>query len=147
MSHVIVVDLQITCLATLAAAAKACGLEFVEGQKTFRWFGTHVGDYPLPKGFGREDMGRCEHALRVVGSDVAYEVGVVTRRDGKPGYALLFDFYAGGHGLMERLGEKANRLSNHYIAQVAKQEMEREGFHVELRENEQQTEVDVLCLR
>lgn len=131
MSHVATVDLHITDLESLKRACAPLGLEFREGQQTYKWYGTHVGDYPLPEGFSKEDLGRCEHAIAVVGGDSrTYEVGVVKRRDGKPGYQLLWDFWAGGHGLQSKVGDNCNTLKQSYTAEVAIKELKRMGRRV-----------------
>lgn len=100
MSHVATIDVEIRSLEDLRAACKRLGLEFVEGQETYRWYGRHVGDYPLPKGFEISDLGKCKHAIRIPlsteGADLAYEIGVAARRDGGNGYVLLWDFFNSG---------------------------------------------------
>ena len=101
MSHVARIELEINDLDSLKAACKSLGLEFVPDQKTFEWYGRQVGNYPLPDGFTLEDMGRCDHAIRVPGAQ--YEIGVVKRR-GK--YTLLWDFWEDG-GLETVLGMAA----------------------------------------
>ncbi len=118
MSHVVEVNLQITSLSALKTAAKRCGLEFAEGKETYRWYGRHVGDYPLPDGFKATDLGKCEHALRVPDKKNAYEIGVVKRRDGQPGYTLLYDFYCGGFGLEEKVGKQCSELCQQYAKAV-----------------------------
>ena len=130
MSHVATVDVHITDLAALKAACAALGLEFREGQTSFRWYGEHVGDYPLPAGFTVSDMGTCEHAIGMRDNDRAYEVGVVRRRDGKPGFTLMYDFWAGGHGLEEKIGHKAGKLRQQYAAQVAASRARKQGYRV-----------------
>ncbi len=130
MSHVVNIDIQIRSLSALKQAAKALGLEFREGQRQYRWFGRHVGDYPLPAGFRKEDMGKCDHAISIPNAPSAYEVGVCARRDGKPGYLLQFDFFAGGNGLMKSIGEGANKLRDEYAAAVAIQKVRAKGFRV-----------------
>lgn len=146
MSHVVIIDVEIKSLEALIEAGKACGLQFMEGQQTFKWYGTHVGDYPLPAGFTKADMGKCEHALRVIGNDNAYEIGICKRRDGKAGYVLLYDFWAGGCGLEAAVGKKSLRLVDHYGAQVAAKAMRRKGYRVSIAENEQQ-EVITTCTK
>jgi hypothetical protein len=101
MSHIAEVNLLVQDLNALHRACHRLGLELVRGQRTYRWYGRSVGDYPLPVGFAKNELGTCEHAIRIPGNDRAYEIGIVTRRDGKPGYALLWDFYQGGYGLVE----------------------------------------------
>jgi hypothetical protein len=118
VSHVVTLDVEIRDLEALRDAAAALGLEFREGQQTFRWWGKHVGDYALPAGFTAEDMGKCEHAISLPNNPSAYEVGVVRRRDGRPGFSLMFDFYGGGKGLMNAVGSKCGRLVQEYAAQV-----------------------------
>ena len=130
MSHVATVEVHIKDLEALKAACKVLGLEFVEGQTTFRWYGRHVGDYPLPEGFMQSDMGKCEHAIRLPNNTQAYEVGVVKRRDGKPGYTLMYDFWAGGYGLEEAIGKQAYRLRQQYSAQVATKQARKQGYRV-----------------
>lgn len=107
MSHVATIEIEIKDLAALKEAGRRLGLEWREGQTTYRWFGRHVGDFPLPAGFAVSDMGVCEHALSVPGDSSAYEIGVVKNKNGKPGYTLLYDFYSGGKGLMDHIGQHA----------------------------------------
>ncbi len=138
MSHVATIEIEIRDLDALARAAKRCGLEFVKDQTTYIWYGRSVGDYPLPEGFTEKDLGRCLHALRVPPSELSkgqktrppYEVGVVERRDGKPGYMLQWDFYAGGYGLEKRVGKDCQRLRQAYGIEVAKAQAQRKGFRV-----------------
>src|SRR5690349_5684210 len=130
MSHVATVEVHIQDLVALKAAAAALGLEFVEGQTTFKWYGQHVGDYPLPKGFRVRDMGRCEHTIRLPNDPNAYEVGVVRRRDGNPGYLLMYDFWQGGFGLEAAIGHQATKLKQRYAAEVAAKQARKQGFRV-----------------
>jgi len=99
MSHVVSVDVQLTDLDAIAKAADACGLIFSKSS-TYKWFGRHMGDYPLPAGFTASDLGKCDYKLSMKG--VGYEVGLV-RRDGK--YTMLFDFWGStGRKLKQHLG-------------------------------------------
>lgn len=135
MSHVIDMNLPINDLQLLFEAATELGLE-VRDKRTFKWYGTHVGGYPLPTGFKKEDMGRCQYALGVKGKPDAYEVGVVKRRDGKPGYTMLWDFWGGGYGLQDAIGEDGNRLKQRYSVKVAIKEARRNGYRVTTEEME-----------
>lgn len=114
MSHVATVDVHITNLDALKKACKNIGLEFREGQKTYKWYGQHVGDYPIPEGYDRNDLGKCVHAIAIPGNSNAYEIGVVERKDGKEGYTLMWDFWAGGNGLQKVVGDDCNNLSHEY---------------------------------
>lgn len=130
MSHVCQIAIQIKDLDALQAACQSLGLEFVTGQSTYKWYMEHVGDFPLPDGFTAEDLGHCQHAIRIPGNDDAYEIGVVKRRDGKPGFTLLWDFWNGGYGLQEKVGQNANKLKQNYAAEVATRQAKREGYRV-----------------
>jgi len=130
VSHVATIDVTITDLVALEAACKRCGLEFVRDQKTYNWYGRHVGDYPLPDGFSADDLGKCSHAIRVPGNANAYEIGLVKRRDGKPGYTLLFDFYQGGYGLMELAGDECANLRQQYSIVTAIKTARKQGHRV-----------------
>jgi len=118
MSHITLVDIEIKDLECLRKAAAELGLEFCEGQKTFKWYGQHMGDYPLPEGFTQADMGSCDHALKVKGNPEAYEIGVVKRRDGKSGYHLMWDFWQGGYGLQQAVGANCSKLCQGYAEKV-----------------------------
>ncbi|MBA5867510.1 MAG: DUF1257 domain-containing protein [Nitrospira sp. CR1.3] len=118
MSHIAEVNLLVQDLNALQRACRRLGLELVRGQQTYRWYGRSVGDHPLPVGFAKDELGTCEHAIQIPGNDHAYEIGIVTRRDGKPGYVLLWDFYQGGYGLVDRVGENAERLQQLYALEV-----------------------------
>ena len=128
MSHVADIDLEINDLGALKEAGKCLGLELVK-QSTYRWFGQHVGDYPLPKGFTTADLGKCDYVLRIPNNDVAYEIGLVKRKDGK-GYQPLWDFWAGGKGLEAKVGKDAERLIHEYTIALSTKELRREGFRV-----------------
>lgn len=133
MSHVASVDLEIDDLGCLREAAKMIGLEFVDNQKTFRWFGRWVNDYngqdaAHQHGVKPEDYGKCEHAIRIPGATEAYEVGVIKRPDGKPGYQLVWDFWQGGYGLKNKIGENGGLLKQSYSVTRAKKEMLRKGY-------------------
>jgi hypothetical protein len=127
MSHVAKIEVEIKDLEALAAAAKRLGGELVK-QSTYTWYGHSVGDYPLPEGFTAADLGRCEHAIRFPGAK--YEVGVVKRRDGRPGYTLLWDFWQGGYGLTAAIGDKGQRISQAYGVEAATRAARRQGNSV-----------------
>lgn len=143
--------MEIKDLPALIKAGEECGLEFVRGKTKYKWYGTHVGDYPLPFGFTKDDLGKCEHVLRVKGNGSAYEIGItrykqgtkktVTLANGKTvekdvsgHYALLWDFYAGGYGLVEKVGgQNASKLKQAYQGQIFKKKMALQGMSVNRR--------------
>ena len=126
MSHVAIIEIEITDLAALAAACRRQGFAFRENQKTYKWYDRWEGDYPLPEGFSQEDLGKCDHAIQVPGAD--YEVGVVKARR-RTGYQLLWDFWSQG-GLTEKLGQKGEKLVQAYGVEKAKREARKQGFSV-----------------
>lgn len=127
MSHVAKIEIEIKDLEALDAACRRIGCTLVRSQTSYAWFGRHVGDYPLPEGFAVEELGRCEHAIKVPGA--SYEVGVVKRRDGRPGYTLLWDFWPSG-GLRAKLGADGCKLVQAYGVEAATRAARRQGYHV-----------------
>lgn len=136
MSHVVDMNLPITDLDLLIKAAEDVGLE-VRQKTEFKWYGTHVGDYPLPVGFAKEDMGKCEFALGVKGNADAYEIGVVKRRDGQPGYTMLWDFFAKGYGLEDKIGKDGGLLKQAYSTRTQIKEAIRNGYRVKQTKDEE----------
>lgn len=129
MSHITSIDLHIKDLDALKAACPKLGLEFVENKKKYKWYGTSVGG-SIPEGWTKEELGTCDHVIRIKDNSAAYEVGVAARRDGKPGYQLLWDFWQGGYGLEKVIGKDAGLLKQRYAAEVSRKEALRNGFRV-----------------
>jgi hypothetical protein len=124
MSHVSKIELEIKDLDTLKAACERLNLEFVPNQRTYKWYGEHVGDYPLPQGFSIEDMGKCDHAIMVPGA--SYELGVVHRNRK---YTLLWDFYSSG-GLERVLGKGGGKLKQAYAVERIRREATLKGYRL-----------------
>lgn len=95
-------------LRTLIEMCRAEGWEFLANQTHFKWYGTHIGDYPMPQGYTEDDMGKCTHAIKIPGA--AYEIGVIVK-DGK--IDLVWDFWRSG-GLQQALGDNAGLLTKAY---------------------------------
>lgn len=129
MSHISTIAVEIRDLEALKEACKALGLEFKENQRTYKWFGRSVGDYPLPEGFTVKDLGKCDHALSVKGNSGAYEVGLVKKGDQ---YVPLWDFWSGGYGLEACVGKNGDKLVEAYTkaasVRVAKDFARKKGF-------------------
>ena len=123
MSHIATIAVEIKDLAALKTAAHTLGLEFMEHQKTYRWYGRAVG-----RSADATD-GLCDHALRVKGNANAYEIGVRQKADGS-GYELKWDNFNGGYGLTAMVGEKAEKLRQQYAAEVAVKTARKAGFRV-----------------
>lgn len=126
MSHIEDVDVLIEDkdLETLAEVLATFGATLKRGQTHYAWFGTSVGDYPLPKGFTAADLGHCDHAIKL--PSAKYEIGVVRRKDGN-GYTLLYDFWGQTQGLPLKttFGDKLSKLTTAYGVAKAHREVAR----------------------
>jgi hypothetical protein len=116
MSHITTINVEIRDLEAVKEICKELGLEFREGQRSYRWYGVSVGDYPIPTGFTKSDLGRCDHAIGIKGNSKSYEIGLVKRGDA---YIPLFDFWQGGFGLEERIGPGAKKFTEAYTRAVS----------------------------
>lgn len=114
MSHVVKLSgIPVTNLDLLAAAAEALGCELVRGQKTHLYYAGN--------------RAKCDHVIRVKdGSARTYEIGVIENRDGA--YTLQADFFNGGCGLEEKVGDNARTLFNEYAVQTAMAHLVYEGY-------------------
>lgn len=127
MSHVTTVETKITSLTALRAAAEELGAEWRQDQRTYKWYGRSMGDYPLPAGMTKETLGTSEHAIRVPG--VEYEIGVYRKPDNT--YGLAFDFWGPGQGLQRAFGDKLEKLSQGYAKHAAFAEFKKRGYTVQ----------------
>lgn len=117
MSHVATIQAEIKSLESLKAACNRLGLTFMENQSTYKWFGRHVGDYPIPDGMTINDMGKCIHAINVPNAD--YEIGVIKDPMNERNYKLVWDFWNSG-GLQRELGADAWKLTQAYTVEHTK---------------------------
>ncbi len=124
MSHISEIELKIKSLDALKAACARLGLEFIQGQTTYKWYGHWVGDTPLPEGVKIEDLGTCHHAIRVPGA--TYEIGVVEKQGE---YILMWDFWQSG-GLERVLGPGGGKLKQAYSVEQTKAVARRAGYKV-----------------
>lgn len=133
MSHVAKIQLQITDLDALDAACRELGLTLNRDQRSYAWFGRHVGDYPLPEGFTQHDLGHCEHAIKVPGTN--WEIGVARAR-GHSHYTLLFDFYGSqGQPIAKAIGgNEGTKLKRAYATHAAIQQAKKQGWTYTRRE-------------
>jgi hypothetical protein len=125
MSHVAALSMQVKSLSALKKAALACGLELVEGQTTYRWYGRWVQDYhgenaAYKLGIDPKNYGKCDHAIRIPGNAKAYEIGVVKSPNGE-GYELVWDFWQGGYGLEAKIGSDGEKLRKEYVKAVTQE--------------------------
>lgn len=148
MSHVATIDVEVKDLDGLGEACRRLGLELVRGQETYRCWYTATPDESreaflmntrqtvadlVPEGVDPADIGKCKHAIRVIGDETAYEIGLVNRRDGRPGYSLLWDEYRSnepGRALFEKVGKSCSNLRQQYALVVARKNALAQGFRV-----------------
>lgn len=133
MSHISTVDIEINDLQALRESCKLLGLELVEGQKTYRWYGRFMNDYhgddaAYKHGIDPKNYGKCEHAIRIPGNKKAYEIGVARKADGR--LTLVWDFFCGGYGMEEKVGKNASLLRREYSLAVGMKDMQKKGFKV-----------------
>lgn len=133
MSHVATIELEIKDLGSLSAACEELGLEFKDGQKTFKWYGRWANDYAAENaayknGIDPKDYGKCEHAIAMKGNKHAYEIGLCKVK-GKEGYILAFDFFAQQNNITRLAGgETLPKLRQLYAANVAAKAAKRAGW-------------------
>ena len=132
MSHVATIKTELRDLDALKSACAELGVQFVEGQTTYQWYGAHVGDYPLPPGISREQLGRCSHVIRLPG--VQYEVGVVQKANGH--WTLAYDFWGPGQGLLQKFGPDCQKLVQLYGVHKTIREATRRGYQVQRRQQQ-----------
>lgn len=124
MSHVVEIQIELRDLNAIRAAVKRLGGIWHENQQAYAWWGRSVGDYPLPEGVRKEDLGKCDHAFGFPGAD--YEVGVIRKPNGQ--YRLQWDFYDTG-GLMPFMGnEQGHKFAQAYGIEKAKIEAKKNGY-------------------
>jgi hypothetical protein len=134
MSHVVSIKTELHDLDAIKATCKELGLVFKENQKTYRWYGRSVGDYPIPEGFTEADLGKCEHAIECPGA--TFDIGLV-KRDGA--YRMLFDFYGQPKLLKAIGGEQAQKFFQLYGTWKATLEAKKKGYSVTRTQKEDGT--------
>lgn len=110
-------------LEVIQELCRRMGWTFVEGKKTYAWYGYSVGDYPIPEGFTEADLGKCDHAIQIPGC--SYEVGLVQGVDG--GYNVIADFWREG-GLDQVLGKHGELFQRDYNWQKDVMAAEEKGY-------------------
>jgi hypothetical protein len=105
------ISLHVTDIDDLEQACKVLGLRLDRDRSTWRWFGSWVDDYHkgdaayLSAGIKPAEYGKCaDHVITIPGDDTCYEIGVVRRRDGQPGWVLIYDFWGSeGQRMADRI--------------------------------------------
>jgi hypothetical protein len=135
MSHVSKGGLFITDLDALEKVCNDLGLELQRGKTEWCWWGSDAGDSDLAQGYDRSQFGVGHHAIKIKGTNPRmgpvgpWEIGLVTRADGKPGFEALWDGY-GMHGqALERVaGKNLSILKREYSTELLRRMAVRQGF-------------------
>ena len=137
MSHVVTIDCKITDLEAFRLAVERCGGK-LERAERYRWWGSYVGDYPLPKiegmtpGQVKAKLGRCD-GYRVQVPGCGWDVGLWRMADGS--YQMMYDFYQGGRGLERALGGRGlPKLKQAYAIVKAKRALAAKGIQARERQ-------------
>jgi len=131
MSHVGTVDCFVTDLADAAAGGEACGFELRQNQRSYTWYGQYVGDSQLAPGHDPATFGTCEHVLRLKDHrEGDYEIGLVPRVDGEPGWELLYDSWGPGSRIEARAGQRLAKLKDEIAAAASERVLRRQGYRV-----------------
>lgn len=112
MSHVSKVNVEIKSFGALKKAIERLGGTIKEGVKKFRAYGT----------------GKCDHAISF-GEEGMYEMGISENQDGT--FDLNWDNFAGGHGLVGKVGKNCENIKKFYAAEAAKIEARKKGYSVQ----------------
>ena len=143
ISHVAAVDCLVTNLDDLDVAADRLGFVLLRGQRTHAWYGRFMNDWSVAQaaatqGFDPKLFGTCLHALRRKDHQAGdYEIGLVARRDGKPGWELVYDLYGPGHKLELAAGKALGTLKDEYAAAGTIKALTKAGYKASRRVNDQ----------
>lgn len=108
MSHIQTIEVNITDLQALKNTCKKLGLEFKQGQNSFKWY---------------RGTDKCDHAISVPGAN--YEIGVLKNGDRK-GYTLQVDYY--DRKVTEKIGQLGGLFKQRYALEKAKIEALKKGY-------------------
>ena len=108
MSHISIIELEVSDLKSLNRACQHMGLKLNQGQTSFKWY---YGDQA------------CDHAIVIPGAD--YEIGLISK-DGK--YELSTDFW--DEKVKTAIGKNGGLLKQRYAAEQTKTVAIKKGYRV-----------------
>jgi hypothetical protein len=108
MSHISKIELEVKDLNILGQACRRLGMEFIRGQRSFKWY---------------SNESPCDHAIKIPGAD--YEIGVINR-EGR--YELNCDFY--DQNLEKVIGRQGGLFKQAYAVEKTKIEARKKGYSV-----------------
>jgi hypothetical protein len=108
MSHISKIELEVKDLGILSQACKKLGLEFIKGQRNYKWYGKEA---------------QCDHAIKVPGAD--YEIGVINNGGH---YELNCDFY--DQSIEKVIGKRGGGLKQSYAVEKTRIEARKKGYSV-----------------
>ena len=123
ISHIAIIQLEIKSLDALIQACTRLGFQFVKNQKTYTWYGRYMGDTTLPQGITVEELGKCDHAIKVPGC--TYEIGIVKRNNR---HILLWDSWESQ--LRLAIGQNAGIIKQAYTTEVVRHDAKMKGYRV-----------------
>lgn len=135
MSHVASVKAYVTDLDALAKCCEDLGLELVLGATEYKWYGRWVNDFrgaqaAVDNGHDPKNFGKCLHKIRRKDGQ-GYEIGLVSRLDGEPGFEMIYDNWgAGGQAIEALAGERLTVLKKALSVEVTTRIMRRQGYRV-----------------
>lgn len=109
MSHVATIKTQYKDLAALKSAVVEMGGRFHEGRTTHKSWQHGL---------------KCDHVIAV--PNVEYEIGVTRNNDGT--YALNWDTFGSGQGLVKKFGENCSKLTQMYAVHAVKNQAFKNGM-------------------
>lgn len=142
MSHISTVEGEVKDLECVKTLCKEKGWQFMEGQKTYKWFGEFVGDSPMPKGMTEADLGKCDHAIKVPGA--RYEIGLRWNAD-KGCYTLAFDWWVEGK-LAPIIGKDGGKFMQGYGLVKAEKLFKNKGLHTKRVAGKAPGSIKLVCV-
>lgn len=127
------------CFSDFDAIRSACdelGLEFREGQKTWKYWGSWANDYhqenaAYKHGIDPKDYGKGMHAISVKGDKEAYEIGLVPNPKGDGSWMPVYDFYGEyGKRIQSKAGKDLEKLNSKYAEHAITNQAKKQGHAV-----------------